>query len=103
MSQSTKDTLDIAHIAKLSSLHISDAEAKKLQKQLESTLETISELNQVDTKSVEPTSQVTGLTNVFRNDEIDTERMFSQEEALANGKQTHNGYFVVGAVIDYEA
>ena len=71
-----------------------------LESQLEETLETIAQLDEVDTKNVEPTSQVTGMTNVFREDVIDQARILSQSEALSNAKNTHKGYFVVPALIE---
>ncbi len=77
-------------------------EEEKLAKAFDETLETINDLQQVDIKNVQPTHQVTGLTNVLREDVVDTERTFSQEEALANTKHSWNGYFVVNQILDQE-
>jgi len=44
--------------------------------------------------------QVTGLENATREDEVQEERMFTQEEALRNAPRTHNGYFVVDQILD---
>lgn len=68
---------DILHIAELSRLELSDAEIKKYQAELGSILEYVNMLNEVDTNQVEPTAQVSGLMDVFRNDEI---KSWSEEE-----------------------
>ena len=64
----TDDT--VRHIAKLARLKLSDEEVKKFTKELTSILEYIDVLNELDTENVEPTAQVTGLSNVFREDEV---------------------------------
>jgi aspartyl-tRNA(Asn)/glutamyl-tRNA(Gln) amidotransferase subunit C len=61
---------DVEHIAKLSRLKLSDTEKKKFSKQLSSILDYVGQLNEVDTKNVEITAQVTGLKNVYVDDEI---------------------------------
>jgi len=61
---------DVRHIAKLARLAVSDAEVKKFVKELSSILQYVEMLNELDTENVEPTAQVTGLTNVFREDTV---------------------------------
>lgn len=60
----------VKHIAKLARIRLADAEIKKFSTQLTDILEYVKILEEVDTKNVEPTSQVTGLQNVLRKDEI---------------------------------
>lgn len=91
---------DIAHIAKLANLPITEKQADELTHQVGVTVEYVSALQNLSTDGVKETAQVTGLTNVFREDEIDESRIFTQEEALSNSKRTHNGYFVVDAVLE---
>jgi aspartyl-tRNA(Asn)/glutamyl-tRNA(Gln) amidotransferase subunit C len=90
--------IDVKHIAKLANLPILPSENNKLEKQLEETINYVQELEIVNTKNVEPTSQVTGLENVTRNDE--TKPSLSQNEALANSKSNHNGLFKVNAIFE---
>ncbi len=59
---------EVRHIAKLAGLTLTSTEVKKFQFQLNEILSYVSQLRRVDTKNVEPTSQVTGLENVFRED-----------------------------------
>jgi len=61
---------DILKLAELSNLEISDDEVKKFQKEIQSVMEYIDILSNVDTTGVEPTNQVTGLVNATREDEI---------------------------------
>lgn len=91
---------DIDHIAKLANLPLTSEQAEELTKQVGITVEYVSQLQSISTEGVIETSQVTGAENVFREDEIDTTRMFSQEEALTNAKRTHNGFFVVDRVLE---
>lgn len=68
MTALTKE--QVLHIAKLARLTLTSEEVEKMTKELSSILNYIEILNEVDTSSVEPTAQVTGLTNALRKDEI---------------------------------
>ena len=81
--------MDVKHVAKLANLPLSDELAKKLQKDLDATLKLVDELAELDLIGVEPTSQVTGLTNVTREDKIDRSRILPV-----------TGYFKVKAIFD---
>jgi len=87
MRSLTKD--DVLHVAKLAKLDLTNEEVTKFQEQLSKIVDYISQLSEVDTSNLEPTSQTTGLENVFREDKIKADS-FSQ----------HNDYFVVDAVLD---
>lgn len=58
------------HLAELSSLSLSDQELETLTVDLDNIVNYIGELSDLDTAGVEPTYQVTGLSNVWREDEI---------------------------------
>ena len=68
MSTITND--DVRHLAHLSSLQMSDAEVESLRADIEQIINYINQLDELDTDGVEPTYQVTGLQNVWRDDEI---------------------------------
>lgn len=95
-----KAPIDIHKIARLAKLSLRQEEQMKFEKQLTGILAFVSKLQQIDTKDIDPTSQVTGLTNVFRQDEIDISRTLTQEQALKNAPAAHNGYFKVPAVLE---
>ena len=61
---------DVQRLADLSSLHLSDSEVQALQGDLERIIKYIEQLGELDTTGVEPTYQVTGLENVWRDDEV---------------------------------
>lgn len=90
--------MDIQHVAKLANLLIDQKQQKVFAPQLTAILEFVSKLQEVPTKNIEPTAQVTGLTNVYRKDVVDESRVLTQTQALSNAKKTHNGYFVVPSV-----
>lgn len=68
MSTITND--DVRHLAQLSSLQMSDAEVESLRADIEKIINYINQLDELYTDGVEPTYQVTGLQNVWRDDEI---------------------------------
>lgn len=89
--------IDVEHIAKLANLPLKNEEVRKFESQLSSVLDYIKKLNEIDTKDVEPTSQVTALENVTREDKPFPS--LSQEEVLSNTKSKHNGLFKVKAIL----
>ena len=82
--------IDVKHVARLANLPLSSDEEEKYSQQLSEILEYVDQLNEVDTSSVEPTYNVTGLNNVTR------------EDALSNVSQKKNGFFVTKGVFDNE-
>ena len=91
--------MDIQHIAKLANLFIDADQQDIFASQLTAILAFVSKLQEISTENVEPTAQVTGLVNVYREDVIDESRMLSQKDALRNAKATLDGFFVVPAVL----
>lgn len=69
---STITTDDVRHLAALSNLQLTDDETRNLQVDLANILAYIDQLNALDTSGVEPTYQVTGLENVWRDDRVQT-------------------------------
>lgn len=92
--------LDISHVAKLANLSLSENEKKKFERQLEETIDYVNELDNVDTKDIKPTSQVTGLENVTREDTV--KPSLTQEQALKNAKSTYKGFFKVKGILQNE-
>lgn len=96
MTKLTKE--EVKHIAKLANLTLSEKEVEIFSSQLSETISYVEKLNELQTENVSPTSQTTGLKNVFREDKVTP--FFSQEQALGNAKKTHKGYFVTNPVFD---
>jgi aspartyl-tRNA(Asn)/glutamyl-tRNA(Gln) amidotransferase subunit C len=68
MAQLTRD--DIIRLASLARLDLSDEEITHFSVELSKILDYVEQLQGVDVTGLEPTSQVTGLLNVQRDDEI---------------------------------
>jgi aspartyl-tRNA(Asn)/glutamyl-tRNA(Gln) amidotransferase subunit C len=90
----------IKHIAKLARLELDETELEKFGNQLSGILGYIEMLQEVDTDSIQPTAQVTGLENVFKEDTVldwnDTER----ENALDNSPEREGRFVKVKKVFD---
>ena len=91
---------DVLRVANLAKLKLSDEEIDKFTPQLSKIIDYVSELSQVDTKDTEPTSQTTGLEDVYRNDEIKVEGRLTRDEALSGTDKIYNGYFKVKAILE---
>lgn len=68
MTELTRE--DVLKLARLARLQLSDEEVAAYQRELAAILAYVEQLNSVDISGLEPTSQVTGLTNIMRDDEV---------------------------------
>lgn len=89
--------IDVKKVAKLANLPLSSGEEEKYSEQLSKILDYIDQLNKVNTSNVDPTYNVSGLSNVMRKDEV-TESL-SQDEALSNASNKRNGFIVTKGVL----
>jgi aspartyl-tRNA(Asn)/glutamyl-tRNA(Gln) amidotransferase subunit C len=91
---------DVERVASLARLSVSDEEADRLAVELDSLLEYVEALSQVDTEGIEPMSHVIPMATPMRQDRpvpgIDPEL------ALANAPERHGSAFVVPKVIEGE-
>ncbi len=88
---------EVEHIAKLSKLKLTEAEKEKFAEQLSSIIEYVEQLNEVNTADVEPTSQVTDLINIYREDEV-KDRSMTYEEIAENAPDFEDGSYIVPGV-----
>ncbi|MCE1188361.1 MAG: Asp-tRNA(Asn)/Glu-tRNA(Gln) amidotransferase subunit GatC [Ignavibacteria bacterium] len=91
----TKD--EAAYIAKLANLNFSEDELVSYTHDLNEMLEYVSQLQAVDTSSVEPLTHPISSEPWMRRDEL--RPSVSRETALKNAPQTDNEYFIVPKVI----
>jgi len=89
---------DVLKLARLSRLRLSDAEIDQFQAEISEILGYVEQLSEVDTKGLEPTSQVTGLTNVMRKDEI-IDYGTTSEDLMKNAPATEKHQFKVKRVL----
>ncbi|MEF9426441.1 MAG: Asp-tRNA(Asn)/Glu-tRNA(Gln) amidotransferase subunit GatC [Candidatus Mariimomonas ferrooxydans] len=90
--------MDIGHIAMLARLELTKEEKKLFSKQIESIIEYIDKLNELDTTSVEPTAHVLPIKNVFREDEL--KPSLPKDEALKNAPDRTNDFYRVPKIIE---
>ncbi|MCR4313550.1 MAG: Asp-tRNA(Asn)/Glu-tRNA(Gln) amidotransferase subunit GatC [Candidatus Roizmanbacteria bacterium] len=99
MAKKDLSTDEILHIAKLGNLTLNEKEIEMFKKQLSSVIGYIDKLQEVNTKDVEPSSQITGLTDVLREDKVEESRTLTSEQALANTKSKEGNLFKVKAIL----
>lgn len=91
----TKD--DIEHLALLSRITLEPSDVRGYQKNLQSILEHVSQLQEIDTEGVSDTNQVTGMTNVTREDEACASGL--ERELLENAETAEGQHIRVHSVI----
>ena len=96
MADLTKD--DILKLARLSRLRLSDEEVEEFRGEISEILGYVQMLDKVDTAGLKPTYQVTGLTNVTRDDAV-IDYGVSQEELLKNVPARDKNYIKVKRMI----
>lgn len=89
---------EIASIAHLSRLELSQEETEKFTSHINTLLEHFQNLQELDTSAIEPTSHVIPVFNVFREDEV--RPSLTPEEVVANGPQVADNCFVVPRVVE---
>lgn len=89
---------EVAKVALLARLRLTDAEKVKYAEQLSLILEFIAELGETDTEGVEPLAHGVDRTNVFREDKAYP--ALDREKALANAPKRSAEGFLVPAVLD---
>lgn len=91
---------DIEKISELVKLPVTDDEKKKLAGMLSQTTEYMDMLNELDTNGVEPTYQVTGLSNIYQSEDLS--QTLTQEEVLKNAPNSKEGMIQTSAVFERE-
>jgi aspartyl-tRNA(Asn)/glutamyl-tRNA(Gln) amidotransferase subunit C len=89
---------EVEHVAKLARLELSEQQKDTFTDQLSKILTYVEQLNELDTKGVEPTSHVLDIKNVMRED-IPGESL-PQERALANAPEKAAGHYRVPKIIE---
>jgi aspartyl-tRNA(Asn)/glutamyl-tRNA(Gln) amidotransferase subunit C len=98
MSKQKKIDLDqVKHVARLARLALPPEKLEKLASQLESILEYVAKIDEVDTTGVEPMAHAAAVKNVLRQDVA--EPPLPVEKVLANAPETDGPFFKVPKVI----
>lgn len=89
---------DVAKVALLSRLKLTDAEVELFTTQLGQVLGYVELLNELDTTDVTPMAHATDIANVFRDDELVPS--LSRAAALANAPKSDGKFFVVPQILE---
>jgi len=90
--------LDVAYVARLARIKLTEDEAKIFQKQLDDVLTYAEKLRKVDVTGVDTAAHALPVFNVFRDDT--PRNWFTAEQALTNAPRQANGLFVVPKVVE---
>ena len=92
----TDELLD--HIANLARLEVNETEREQLKADMNSILDWVDKLDEVNTDSVEPLIHMSTEINKVRDDKNPLN--LSHENAMKNAPGSKKGYYVVPKVID---
>jgi len=98
VSSITRD--EVAHLARLSRLALSDEELDHLAPQLDQIISAVARVQEVAAEGIPPTSHALPLTNVFRDDE--TRPSLSAEAALDQAPAVEQQRFRVPRILAEE-
>ena len=90
--------LDVAYVARLARLNLTDDETELFQKQLGDVLKYAEKLREVDVSHVEASAHALPIFNVFREDA--SRDWFTAQQALSNAPRQANGLFIVPKVVE---
>ena len=90
--------LDVAYVARLARLNLSEEETNAFQKQLGNVLNYVEKLRQADVSHAETTAHALPIFNVFREDEA--RDWFTAEQALSNAPRKSKDLFIVPKVVE---
>ncbi len=91
---------ELAHLADLARIDLSDAELDHLAPQLSVILESVASINDVASDDIPPTSHALPLTNVFRDDVV--RPGLTAEEALSGAPEVEQQRFKVPRILGDE-
>lgn len=90
--------LDVAYVAELARLNLTEEETQLFQKQLGDILKYAAKLREIDVSHVEAAAHAVPVFNVFREDE--PRDWFTADEALSNAPRKANNLFIVPKVVE---
>ncbi len=90
--------VDIAKVAKLARIALSDVQLARYGAQLNQILDHAERVQSLPTEGVPPTSHPMPMSNAFRDDEL--EPPLDRDEVLAQAPDAIDGYFRVPRILD---
>jgi aspartyl-tRNA(Asn)/glutamyl-tRNA(Gln) amidotransferase subunit C len=90
--------LDVAYVARLARINLTEDEAKTFQTQLDDVLKYVEKLRRLDVTGIDAATHIVPVFNVFRDDA--PRDWFTAEQALSNAPRHANGLFIVPKVVE---
>jgi aspartyl-tRNA(Asn)/glutamyl-tRNA(Gln) amidotransferase subunit C len=98
---STLSRKDLAHLARLARLAVTDEELDRFAGQLDAVLDAVAQVGKADVDDVVPTTHAVPMTNVLRPDE--TRPSLPRDVVLAGAPAAEDGRFRVPRILGEEA
>jgi aspartyl-tRNA(Asn)/glutamyl-tRNA(Gln) amidotransferase subunit C len=98
---STLSRKDVAHLARLARLAVTDEELDLFAGQLAAVLDAVAQVGQAPTEDVPPTTHAVPMTNVMRPDVV--RPSLAPEAVLAGAPAAEDGRFRVPRILQEEA
>lgn len=87
-----KINIDVKYVAALARLELDKVKEERLQREMETILQYVASLSELDVSNIEPTAHAVQMTNIYRQDI--SASPFPRGEMLANAPETVNGELV---------
>jgi len=92
------DNIDVAYVAHLARLHLTEEEVETFQGQLGQVVEYMQQIAELDLDGIEPTSHAHPVHNVFREDAA--RPGIDRDAVLANAPAVRDGQFAVPKIVE---
>ncbi len=90
--------LDVAYVAHLARLHLTDDEVALFQEQMEGIVHYVEQIGALDVEDVAPLSHTVSVSNVWREDEPSPS--IDHSKVMANAPEEHDGLISVPKIVD---
>jgi len=94
----TEKDIDVAYVARLARLQLSDDEIATFQAQLDDIVGYVRKINELDLSGIEPTSHAHPVHNVFRKD--GTRDGLAHDDVMSNAPSSRDGQFIVPKIVE---
>jgi aspartyl-tRNA(Asn)/glutamyl-tRNA(Gln) amidotransferase subunit C len=90
---------DIQNIADLARIGVTEEEIDTYQKELSSVLAYFEKLQELDTETIEEIGHITGVDNVYREDDVEEVSEADKSAIMDNVTDVQDGYIKVKSVL----
>ncbi|MGP9539631.1 Asp-tRNA(Asn)/Glu-tRNA(Gln) amidotransferase subunit GatC [Brachybacterium sp. AOP43-C2-M15] len=91
---------DVARLADLARIQLTEEEISRFAGEFDSIMDAVASVSEVATEDVPATSHPIAMTNVLREDVVET--TLTQEQALAGAPEAQDGRFAVPQILGEE-